>query len=244
MRPWLHNPPGGRGASGEKKHAGGVGPEVDAGTGLIQIKPADSYRHRVHNPLTRHQRMRTTSRQVVLAAAGACALLAAQAACAQQWADDSYSRGSNPYGFKDRGSHDHTSHGHDSHSHDFDGHASHDRASRGHDTHAHDFHGRDFHGFTSRERDVWEGGQWQHGWHDDRLAWWWVAGGVWYFYAQPTYPYPTYVPPAVIVQQPPPIPTGLPPAQFWYYCDNPAGYFPYVAACNGPWRQVTATPPK
>ncbi len=109
---------------------------------------------------------------------------------------------------------------------------------------AHDFHGRDFHGFTSQERGVWQGGHWQQGWHDNRFAWWWVAGGGWYFYPVPIYPYPTYVPPAIIVQQAPPVPTGLPPAQFWYYCDNPAGYYPYVAACNGQWREVPATPPK
>lgn len=107
-----------------------------------------------------------------------------------------------------------------------------------------DYHGRDYHGFTPHERDVWRGGRWQQGWHDGRYAWWWVVDGGWYFYPAPIYPYPTYVPPAIIVQQPPPVPSGLPPAQFWYYCDNPAGYYPYVAACNGPWRQVPATPPK
>ena len=105
-----------------------------------------------------------------------------------------------------------------------------------------DFHGRDFRGFSPREMGVWRGGRWVHGWHDGRFAWWWTAGGGWYFYPAPIYPYPTYVPPAIIVQQPPPVPTGLPPAQFWYYCDNPQGYYPYVAACSGPWRQVPATP--
>lgn len=107
-----------------------------------------------------------------------------------------------------------------------------------------DYHGRDYHSFTPHEHDVWRGGRWQQGWHDGRYAWWWVVDGGWYFYPAPIYPYPTYVPPAIIVQQPPPVPSGLPPAQFWYYCDNPAGYYPYVAACNGPWRQVPATPPK
>jgi len=38
-----------------------------------------------------------------------------------------------------------------------------------------------------------------------------------------------------------------PPDGFWYlypepiYCDNPHGYYPYVASCNGPWREVRAT---
>jgi hypothetical protein len=25
----------------------------------------------------------------------------------------------------------------------------------------------------------------------------------------------------------------------WYYCVDPAGYFPYVGACNRPWVAVT-----
>lgn len=108
--------------------------------------------------------------------------------------------------------------------------------------HDHDFHGRDIGRFTPQERRVWQGGRWEHGWHDNRFAWWWIVDGGWYFYPVPIYPYPTYVPPAIIVQLPPPVPTGLPPAQFWYFCDNPAGYYPYVAACPGPWRAVPATP--
>jgi hypothetical protein len=50
---------------------------------------------------------------------------------------------------------------------------------------------------------------------------------------------PVYVQPApqVYVQPPPPQP-------YWYYCDNPAGYYPYVAQCAGGWRQVPASPPR
>ena len=107
-----------------------------------------------------------------------------------------------------------------------------------------DFHGRDFGHFGPGELHAWRGGGWRHEWHDGRFAWWWVAGGLWYFYPVPIYPYPTYVPPAIVVQQPPPVPAGLPPAQFWYFCDNPQGYYPYVASCNGPWREVPTTPPK
>jgi hypothetical protein len=108
--------------------------------------------------------------------------------------------------------------------------------------HAPDFHGRDFGHFNNSERGIWQGGRWIHDWHDGRYGWWWLVGGFWYFYPQPIYPYPTYVPPAIVVQQAPPVPTGLPPAQSWYYCDNPQGYYPYVASCNGPWRAVPATP--
>jgi hypothetical protein len=74
----------------------------------------------------------------------------------------------------------------------------------------HDFHGRDFHGFTQREREVWLDSHWRQDWRDDGFAWRRVADGGWYSYAVPAYPYPTYVPtyvlPAIIVQQAPPVP--------------------------------------
>jgi hypothetical protein len=107
----------------------------------------------------------------------------------------------------------------------------------GGDYHGSDFHGRDYHNFFPAERRIWRSGRWEHGRHDNRYAWWWSVGGGWYSYPEPIYPFPTYVPPAVMVQQPPPMPSGLPPAQSWYFCDNPQGYFPYVAACHGPWRE-------
>ena len=109
--------------------------------------------------------------------------------------------------------------------------------------HVPDFHGRDFGHFAPHERTVWEGGHWVHDWHDGRFAWWWSVVPFWYLYPEPIYPYPTYVPPAIVVQQAPPVPTGLPPAQFWYYCDKPSGYYPYVASCNDAWREVPVTPP-
>lgn len=48
-------------------------------------------------------------------------------------------------------------------------------------------------------------------------------------------------PPPVVVRAPPPRPSGQPPAQFWYYCDETQAYYPYVSSCSGPWRQVPAT---
>ncbi len=105
------------------------------------------------------------------------------------------------------------------------------------------FYGRDYRYFGPRERAVWRGGGWRHDWHDGRFGWWWLAGGYWYFYPEPIYPYPTYVPPAVVMQQAPPTPAGLPPEQFWYYCSNPQAYYPYVASCSVSWQQVSARPP-
>lgn len=36
-----------------------------------------------------------------------------------------------------------------------------------------------------------------------------------------------------------PAPTG-----FWYQCDAPAGYYPYIPACRTPWRIVPSRPPR
>ena len=80
-----------------------------------------------------------------------------------------------------------------------------------------------------------------------------VGIGVPWYYPPPYYPY--YAPPAVVYAPPPVVyaqPTYVAPpasgpaptaAQYWYYCDNPQGYYPYVAQCNSAWRPVAPTPP-
>ena len=116
--------------------------------------------------------------------------------------------------------------------------------------------GGDIRHFHERDIRVWRGGRWYHGPHDGRLGWWWIAAGSWYFFTRPLYPYPDpYVPTTVIVQPtvvqpvtpvqpltPPPPPPAAAPAQAWYHCSNPEGYYPYVSSCNGGWTQVPATP--
>src|SRR6266481_9539876 len=68
---------------------------------------------------------------------------------------------------------------------------------------------------------------------------------IWYWYPTPVYPYPDPYTPPVVVQaappSPPPQPQALPPT--WYYCDRPAGYYPYVPECASGWKTVPATPP-
>ena len=87
-------------------------------------------------------------------------------------------------------------------------------------------------GFHERDIARWRGGAWFHGLHDGRMGWWWQVGPSWYFYPAPIYPYPDpYLPP--VVAAPPP---GAP--QYWYYCQNPPGYYPYVPQCAGPWQPV------
>jgi hypothetical protein len=31
---------------------------------------------------------------------------------------------------------------------------------------------------------------------------------------------------------------------YWYYCDSPSGYYPYVRECPGGWERVAPTPPR
>ena len=93
---------------------------------------------------------------------------------------------------------------------------------------------RDIHSFRDHDFDRWRGGRWVHGPHGGRSGWWWVIGPTWYYYPQPVYPYPDpYQPP--VVAAPPPV-AG--PPQLFYYCDRPAGYYPYVPVCRRPWRTV------
>jgi hypothetical protein len=127
------------------------------------------------------------------------------------------------------------------------------------------FHERDVHRFNEVEMGRWRGGQWRNSCFAGRCGWWWFAGGQWYFYDRPIYPYPLIVseyayvepgapvyavpPPAVYVAPapgyPPPQPQAAPPPatpQVYYYCDNPAGYYPYVQSCPSQFRPVPAPP--
>jgi len=69
----------------------------------------------------------------------------------------------------------------------------------------------------------------------------------------PYYPYAVPVaPPVTIIQQAPApvappvaaMPAAAPTAgQYWYYCTNPKGYYPYVPSCQNAWQPVPAVPP-
>jgi hypothetical protein len=72
--------------------------------------------------------------------------------------------------------------------------------------------------------------------------WWWGP-------AYPSYAYPDYAAPPVVVPEAPPVYVQQEPPQqpyYWYYCPNPAGYYPYVNECPSGWLTVvppsTATP--
>jgi hypothetical protein len=78
-----------------------------------------------------------------------------------------------------------------------------------------------------------------------------IGPGPWY-YGPPPYayypPYP-YYPPVVTVPSAPPtyIQQGeaepAPPLSYWYYCEQPQGYYPYVKQCPGGWQKVPSQPP-
>lgn len=70
----------------------------------------------------------------------------------------------------------------------------------------------------------------------------WSLAWPWYGYVYP-YPYP-YAPPVVEYSVPGPteyVERAPGPASergLWYYCTDPAGYYPHVARCNVPWVEV------
>jgi len=115
-------------------------------------------------------------------------------------------------------------HGGEGHDHGFEGH---DRGG--------EWHG-DIHHFHEHDFDHWRGGGWRHEVHEGRDGWWWVVGGLWYFYPSPVYPFPDpYTPPEVVVMAAPTAP--MPPSNV-YYCANPPGYYPYVTGCLTAWQRM------
>ncbi|MBV8801115.1 MAG: hypothetical protein JO208_15080 [Alphaproteobacteria bacterium] len=90
--------------------------------------------------------------------------------------------------------------------------------------------------FTPRERALWTHGHWWHGRHHGRFGWWWWVDGSWFFYETPLYPYPDYV--SETYYEEPAQDSG----DYWYYCRDPEGYYPYVRQCDGSWEPVPAQP--
>jgi hypothetical protein len=77
----------------------------------------------------------------------------------------------------------------------------------------------------------------------------WYPWHPWYGYPYP-YPYPyAYPAPPVVIERPEPqvyvqSQPAQPPAQnYWYYCEDPKGYYPYVSQCPRGWMQVVPQAP-
>jgi hypothetical protein len=65
--------------------------------------------------------------------------------------------------------------------------------------------------------------------------------GWWGPPAYPYYPYYPYYPaPPVVIQQQPQAyaQQNQQESDYWYYCQNPQGYYPYVKSCPGGWMKV------
>ncbi|MEO8417406.1 MAG: hypothetical protein ABI475_01620 [Methylophilaceae bacterium] len=76
------------------------------------------------------------------------------------------------------------------------------------------------------------------------------------YYSYPAYPYPAYpyyYPPVVVAPPSPPVYIEQDSPQqaesqsqdyYWYHCDKPDGYYPYIKACPGGWQKVVPEPPQ
>ena len=59
------------------------------------------------------------------------------------------------------------------------------------------------------------------------------------YYSYP-YSYPYYASPPAVIQQEPQVYSEPEQQQpyYWYFCQNPQGYYPYVKSCPGGWLKV------
>lgn len=73
------------------------------------------------------------------------------------------------------------------------------------------------------------------------------------YYAYPYQPYYPYYPPTIVtvpvnppvyIERSPPQPAQPLESGYWYYCNEPEGYYPYVQECPNGWRQVDPIPAK
>lgn len=83
--------------------------------------------------------------------------------------------------------------------------------------------------FSSSDRAAWRHGSWRHTRHNGKWGWWWYVGGVWFFYDAPIYPFPTFI--GYYYDE-------YPYDYYWYWCDDPPGYYPYVRECYYDWVPV------
>ena len=58
------------------------------------------------------------------------------------------------------------------------------------------------------------------------------------YWGPPPYYYPA--PPVVVVPQQPQtyVQRNQQESSYWYYCQNPQGYYPYIKSCPGGWMKV------
>ena len=116
---------------------------------------------------------------------------------------------------------------------------------KGHRGYVQHFSGHNYKHWDKQERAIWRGGEWRHDKYMGMFGWWWITGGMLYFYEEPEYPYPQSV---SDVEYEIPVEDQLPqdnnqeppedPYYYWYYCKDPRGYYPYIPECPGGWITV------
>jgi hypothetical protein len=89
---------------------------------------------------------------------------------------------------------------------------------------------------------AWHGGHGGHGGHFEGSIW--IGPGWGPGWWGPTYSY--YAEPPVVVQQSPEVYVEQAPQSeepsYWYFCQNPKGYYPYVKQCPNGWMKVEPSP--
>jgi hypothetical protein len=87
-------------------------------------------------------------------------------------------------------------------------------------------------GFAGLHNGFGHGGHWRHGWRGGGYGWRSGDGLGWAYYPYGSDYYPDYGYNS----------SGQPStSQNWYYCPDPAGYYPYVTQCNTGWQTVPAS---
>lgn len=97
----------------------------------------------------------------------------------------------------------------------------------------------------SSQGDAFRGGHHRHGGHVGVGVF--VGGPVWNPWWGPVYPYyPYYAPAPVVIERQPDTYIQLNQAteeqNYWYFCRNPEGYYPYVKKCPQGWLKVVPSP--
>lgn len=83
--------------------------------------------------------------------------------------------------------------------------------------------------------EAWHWGRHHYGWYDPWYNPFWpyaMAQPFYYMYAPPQQPIVIQQQPTTYVQQPETR------QYYWYWCQDPAGYYPYVQQCKQQWMQV------
>ena len=94
------------------------------------------------------------------------------------------------------------------------------------------YHGHNSHHGHGNSYRFWIGG-WAPGWWGPAYPY-----PRYYPYYFPYYPYPYYAPGTVIAEQPALSDPSQDQDSYWYYCQNPQGYYPYIKSCPGGWMKV------